>query len=149
MQFLDTDQYLCPARSSRHDQRLLCEQFIEMCDGWITASDAVIIRLSPSWSPVKDKETPVARLTLSDRLCEKQPWAHAQGFTAPSFRLLEQGREVWHWVRWQLWPNSWKTTQRKVHPSSFINETLLNFYNFIMYFVDSLHRNKPIYTQEV
>lgn len=35
--------------------------------------DAVIICLSPCWSPVKDKETPVAQLTLSDRLCEKQP----------------------------------------------------------------------------
>lgn len=33
MQFLDTDQYLCPAKSSRHDQWLLCEQFIEMCEG--------------------------------------------------------------------------------------------------------------------
>lgn len=64
-----------------------------MCDGWITAKDAVIIRLSASWSPVKDKETPVAQLTLSDGLCEKQPWAHAQGSTAPSFRLLEQGKE--------------------------------------------------------
>lgn len=35
--------------------------------------DAVIVRLSACWSPVKDKETPVAQLTLSDGLCEKQP----------------------------------------------------------------------------
>ena len=83
MQSLDTDQYLCPAQSSRHDQWFLCEQFIEMCDGWITARDAVIILLSASWSPVKDKETPVAQLTLSDGLCEKQPWAHAQGLRCP------------------------------------------------------------------
>lgn len=61
--------------------------------------DAVIIRLSACWSPVKDKETPGARLTLSDGLCEKQPCAHARGFTAPSFRLLEQGRAVWHAAR--------------------------------------------------
>lgn len=115
MQCLYTDLYLCPAKSRRHDQWFLCRQFIEMCDGWITARDAVIIRLSASWSPVKDKETPVARLTLSDGLCEKQPWAHAQAFTAPSFRLLEQGREVWHWARWQVWSNSWKTAQRKIH----------------------------------
>lgn len=33
MQYLDTDQYLCPAKSRRHDECFLCEQFIEMCDG--------------------------------------------------------------------------------------------------------------------
>lgn len=53
--------------------------------------DAVIVRLSASWSPVKDKETLGAQLTLSDGLCEKQLRAHARDFTAPSFRLLEQG----------------------------------------------------------
>lgn len=45
--------------------------------------DAVIIRLSACWSPLKDKETPGAQLTLSDRLCEKQPSAHARGFSVP------------------------------------------------------------------
>lgn len=33
MQVLDTDQYLCPAKSSRHDQWFLCELFIEKGDG--------------------------------------------------------------------------------------------------------------------
>lgn len=45
--------------------------------------DAVIIRLSACRSPVKDKETPAARLTLSDGLCEKQPSAHARASLPP------------------------------------------------------------------
>lgn len=45
--------------------------------------DAVIIRLSACWSPVKDKETPVAQLTLSDGLCEKQPSCACAGLHSP------------------------------------------------------------------
>lgn len=53
MQVSDSDQYLCPAEGSGHP---------------IIETDAVIICLPRSWSPVKDKETPGARLTLRDRL---------------------------------------------------------------------------------